>query len=73
MTDQEDNAHTDDLPLESAESEAIVGGHTSPAAVRKAEQEIMKLEKQGYVQEACEVDGTLMVNPHTHKRITVRY
>jgi hypothetical protein len=72
MAEQERTAHTEDLPLEGTEAESIVGGHMSPTQISRADQEIARLEKEGYVQDACTVEGTLMVNPHTHKSVTVR-
>lgn len=73
MTGQEPNAHSDDLPLEGSESEAVVGGQVSRAAIARADREIARLEKEGYIQDACTVDGTLMYNPHTRLKKMVRF
>jgi hypothetical protein len=71
MTEQEQAAHTEDLPLEGDESGSVVGGSVSPAV--RAEREIAKLEKEGFVQDTCTREGTRMVNPHTGKHITVKF
>lgn len=69
----ENTAHTEDLPVEAAESEAIIGGHSTPATRQHAEHEIAQLTKEGYVEDLCTAKGITMVNPHTHKKITVSF
>jgi hypothetical protein len=72
MSEQQPTAHTEDLPLDAAESESIVGGHSSPTQAELGEREIAKLEKEGFIEAACTVDGMVMFNPHTKRRVTVR-
>jgi hypothetical protein len=44
--------------------------HATPR-VPSAAQQMHRLEFEGYVASACTRKGTLMVNPTTHRRITV--
>ena len=69
----ENTAHTEDLSVEGAESEAIIGGRISPGAREHAEHEMAQLTKEGFVQELCTPEGITMVNPHTHKKVTVSF
>ena len=65
MSEQEREAHTEDLALDAEESESVIGGQTTPREVARGEHEIARLEKEGFVQESCTVEGTMMFNPHT--------
>lgn len=67
MSEQYDS--TEDLQLEASEAEAVVGGHVSPG---QFEAEIRKLESEGYIEESCIVGGTVMYNPKTKQRKTVK-
>lgn len=45
------------------------GGATSSSFVRR----MRALEAAGYVEVFCKVDGDLMLNPRTHRYLTVRH
>jgi hypothetical protein len=46
---------------------------TQPTARQTASLQIDRLESQGYIASSCTREGTLMVNPKTRRRVTVRY
>ena len=77
MSDDENVAHTEDLPLEDSESESVVGGRAAVSSedqrVYTMEEETFRLESQGYVEQACTVEGTLFVNPKTNHRVTLKF
>jgi hypothetical protein len=50
---------------------ATSGGHGSTRALTATNQ-IQRLESKGYIATACTRAGTLMVNPNTHQRVTVK-
>lgn len=63
-----DNSNlADDLSLDGAEAEMVVGGAT------QMQTEIRHLVAAGYVEEACTTRGTMMFNPKTKKHKLVRY
>jgi hypothetical protein len=50
-----------------------LAGHSRATGRAYALQETMfRLESEGYVPTACTRQGTLMVNPKTHQRVTVK-
>ena len=51
---------------------ASPGAHVSTRA-QAATLEMHHLQSAGYIATACTREGTLMVNPKTHRRTTVRY
>ena len=68
MSEKEDTKVAEDLSLDSADAEAVVGGRTSRVA-----SQIHHLEGQGYVEELCTHEGIVMFNPTTRKHKTVKY
>jgi hypothetical protein len=65
----------EDLELEGAEAESVVGGERIMKFnnVHDYEHEVHRLAKQGYVECACIAGGTVMENPKTRRRITLEY
>jgi hypothetical protein len=76
MSDDQNAAHTEDIPLEGSESESVVGGAAMSSEgerVYTMEEETFRLMSQGYVEEACTKEGTLFVNPKTNHRVTLKF
>jgi hypothetical protein len=67
----------EDLTVEDAEGEAVVGGHVllDPSSVRSYdyETEYARLKSMGFVEESCTTEGALMVNTQTGARVTLSY
>jgi hypothetical protein len=78
MTDDEKNiAEAEDLTLEGAEGENVVGGHVQLDAqdVRTYDYqtEFARLSSIGFVEESCTTEGSLMVNAKTGQRTTLKF
>jgi hypothetical protein len=58
----------EDLELEGMEADAIIGGHGSPPP----NTEIETLALEGYIEQACTTEGTVLYNPKTKQRKLVK-
>jgi hypothetical protein len=74
-----EDQHTiaEDLDLESSEAASVSGGRVNvdpgDQGAYDLESRMAALQAKGYVETACDTDGTLMVNPKTNHRVTVRF
>ena len=50
---------------------ALAGAQRSVRSAERLELRIGKLEREGYQQASCTLSGMRMVNPHTHRSVTV--
>jgi hypothetical protein len=76
MSEYEITGSAEDLELEGADSEEVVGGRVTTSRFKNAEaaaEEIFRLSNEGYVETACMADGTLMENKQTKHRIAVKF
>jgi hypothetical protein len=77
VTEHEDTNQAEDLTVEGAEGDAIVGGHVMLDArdVREYDYdtEFARLSSMGFVQESCTTEGALMVNQKTGERTTLKF
>lgn len=75
MSQDEVTRDVEDLELDGAEAESVIGGASVSRfeRVQDAEQEIFRLANQGYVECACIANGTVMENPKTGHRIAVKF
>jgi hypothetical protein len=66
----------EDLDLEASDAASVVGGRANvdpgQHAAFMADGELARLRAKGYVEEACTTEGTLLVNPKTKHRVTVK-
>jgi hypothetical protein len=65
MSEHETTA--EDLDLDGTEADAVVGGHSNP------DSEIRHLAREGYVEQACTSEGTVMYNPKTKHHTLVKF
>jgi hypothetical protein len=74
MSEDKNPTAAEDLDVESSEAAAIAGGRSRPsqfAATQAVEEEMFRLESEGYVPDACTTEGTVMIGPRGHK-VTVK-
>jgi len=70
MTEQENLAQFEDISLDESQADEIIGGRLSPG---QYEHEMNVLKREGYIEAACNVDGALMYNPRTKRKVLVKY
>ncbi|MGH2889575.1 MAG: hypothetical protein ACRDL8_19805 [Solirubrobacteraceae bacterium] len=72
MAEQGSSTEFEDIPLnlDDSEPDEVIGGHVSPATF---EREMTALKKKGYIEAACTTVGALMYNPHTRRKVMVKY
>jgi hypothetical protein len=61
MSEEKDLIGAEDLDVEGSEAGRAVGGAGSSQAMEGIEEQIFRLESDGYVAEACTTKGTLYV------------
>lgn len=74
MSEDKNTTAADDLDVESSEAASVAGGRSRPsqfAATQGIEEEMFRLESEGYVANACTTEGTVMINSKGHK-VTVK-
>jgi hypothetical protein len=73
MSEDKNTTAADDLDVESSEAASVTGGRSSSqfAATQAIEEEMFRLESEGYVPDACNTEGTVMINSRGH-RVTVK-
>jgi|HubBroStandDraft_6_1064221.scaffolds.fasta_scaffold830446_1 hypothetical protein len=57
----------------SGDGSARTGAQHGVRSAERLELSIGKLEREGYQQASCTLSGMRMVNPHTHRSVTVTY
>ena len=73
MSEDKNPAAADDLDVESSEAASVAGGRTSNMdASQGIEMEMFRLVDQGYVEEGCTTEGTVMVHPKTNHKVTIK-
>jgi hypothetical protein len=74
MIEKDNTPAAEDLPLEGSEAESVVGGMSAMdnANTYSIESEMFRLMSAGYVEEGCTTEGTVMVDPKTNHRVTVK-
>lgn len=72
MSEERDPITAEDLEVEGSEAASVAGGRLTPSPFEHSQEQVFKLESEGYVAEACTKDGTLMVNKKTGHKVTVR-
>jgi hypothetical protein len=77
MSRDETVSDAEDLEVDGAEGESVVGGFFGPVSkfsgFQEAQVEIRNLAREGYVECACIENGTVMEHPKTGKRVTITF
>jgi hypothetical protein len=68
MSEVQSNLHSEDIELDEAGADAVLGGSVPVKHISEAQ-----AVKEGYVEVACASNGTLMKNMKTGKEIIVPY
>lgn len=76
MSEEHNPIVAEDLDVETSEAASVAGGrpNVDPSEERAYmfESEMAALQAKGYVEAGCTVEGSLMVNPKTNHKVTVR-
>jgi hypothetical protein len=73
---ENENPGAEDLDLEASDADAVVGGRAQMDAAQRGgfsvQSELARLRADGYVEEACTPEGTLLVNHKTNHKTMVK-
>lgn len=73
MSEDKNMPAADDLDVESSEAASVAGGRMAQFESNQGiEMEMFRLESEGYVAAGCTTEGTVMVNPKTRHKVTVK-